>query len=644
MCFVLGFLLMQQYLALFIFYFFITFHVTGVSSAAEFSASFKNTDIESFINTVGENLNKTIIIEPSVRGKINVRSYDLLNEEQYYQFFLNVLDVYGFAVVAMESGTIKVVGTKDAQMSAIPIADSLKPGIGDEMVTRLVPIFNLSASELAPLLRSFSDNTLHSHITHFEPSNMLMLTGSAAAVNRLVNVVSRVDHINSKDVDIIKLKFATAAEVVRLLTDLNIFDNSQGDTAILSHSPNVIADERTNSVVVCGEPEVRLRTIMMVRRLDQGIQGTRNTRVIYLKYGRSKELVHVLKGISASIEANKIGRLANIGSGKLTISSDETTNSLVITAHPDVMAELEMVITKLDIPRSQVLLEAIIVEMQDGKGLRLGVQWSNANSDGSQITNTGQQTRSVTVPPHNGFVSSNFGYDLSGMIAGIYRGDWATLATALASNTKSDILSTPRLVTMDNQEATFNVGQEVPVQSGSQSTASSDEVFNTIERKTVGTKLVVTPQINEGDSVLLNLVQEVSSVAQTQASGTADLGPTFDTRTVKNSVLVKSGETVVVGGLMDEKTVEQTSKVPLLGDIPVLGYLFRSSSNTTTKRNLMLFIRPTILRDSDVYNDISNSKYNIFRAKQIANSSGNSITPARYVLPSYSETRSLEEH
>ena len=227
----------------------------------------------------------------------------------------------------------------------------------------------------------------------------------------------------------------------------------------------------------------------------------------------------------------------------------------------------------------------------------------------------------------------------SGMAAGFYKGDWAMLMTALSTNTKNDILSTPSIVTMDNKEASFNVGQEVPVQTGSQSSTSGDNIFNTIERKTVGTKLVVTPQINEGDSVLLNIEQEVSSVAQAQAAGTADLGPTFDTRTVKNAVLVKSGETVVLGGLMDEQTKEQVSKVPLLGDIPILGYLFRSTSNTTAKRNLMIFIRPTILRDANVYSGISSSKYTLFRAEQLdrAAQEGYLTSPPRQVLPEYGQ-------
>ncbi|WP_421349256.1 GspD family T2SS secretin variant ExeD [Aeromonas veronii] len=623
--------------------------MAGSAWATEYSASFKNADIEEFINTVGKNLNKTIIIEPSVRGKINVRSYDLLNEEQYYQFFLSVLDVYGFAVVPMDNGVLKVLRSRDAKTSAIPVVDGSNPGSGDEMVTRVVPVRNVSVRELAPLLRQLNDNAGGGNVVHYEPSNVLLITGRAAVVNRLVEVVNRVDRAGDQDVDIIKLKFASAGEMVRLVTNLNKDGNPQGGTASLLLSPKVVADERTNSVVVSGEPKARARIIQMVRQLDRDLQSQGNTRVFYLKYGKAKDMVEVLKGVSSSIEADKKGGGAttggtSIGGGKLAISADETTNALVITAQPDVMSELEQVVAKLDIRRAQVLVEAIIVEMQDGDGLTLGVQWGNANGGGTQFTNSGLPLGSAIAAGkdyQNGKTDTAAGLlkEFNGMAAGFYHGDWAMLATALASNTKNDILSTPSIVTMDNKEASFNVGQEVPVQSGSQSSTTSDQVFNTIERKTVGTKLVVTPQINEGDSVLLNIEQEVSSVAQTQATGTANLGPTFDTRTVKNAVLVKSGETVVLGGLMNEETKEQVSKVPLLGDIPVLGYLFRSTSNTTSKRNLMVFIRPTILRDADVYTGVSSNKYSLFRAEQLdaAAQEGYLTSPKRQVLPAYGQ-------
>ena len=627
--------------------------MAGSAWATEYSASFKNADIEEFINTVGKNLNKTIIIEPSVRGKINVRSYDLLNEDQYYQFFLSVLDVYGFAVVPMDNGVLKVVRSKDAKTSAIPVVDESNPGSGDEMVTRVVPVRNVSVRELAPLLRQLNDNAGGGNVVHYDPSNVLLITGRAAVVNRLVEVVRRVDKAGDQEVDIVKLKYASAGEMVRLVTNLNKDGNNQGGNTSLLLAPKVVADERTNSVVVSGEPKARARIIQMVHQLDRDLQSQGNTRVFYLKYGKAKDLVDVLKGVSSSIEADKKGGAAtttggggaSIGGGKLAISADETTNALVITAQPDVMAELEQVVAKLDIRRAQVLVEAIIVEIADGDGLNLGVQWANTNGGGTQFTDTGLPIGSVAIAAKdyqkNGTTTglASLAKDFNGMAAGFYKGNWAALVTALSTDTKNDILSTPSIVTMDNKEASFNVGQEVPVQSGSQSSTTSDQVFNTIERKTVGTKLVVTPQINEGDSVLLNIEQEVSSVAQTQAPGTSTLGPTFDTRTIKNAVLVKSGETVVLGGLMDEKTQEKVSKVPLLGDIPVLGYLFRSTSNSTSKRNLMVFIRPTILRDADVYSGISSNKYSQFRSEQqeAAAQEGYLTSPKRQVLPEYGQ-------
>ncbi|BEE07678.1 GspD family T2SS secretin variant ExeD [Aeromonas dhakensis] len=627
--------------------------MAGSAWATEYSASFKNADIEEFINTVGKNLNKTIIIEPSVRGKINVRSYDLLNEDQYYQFFLSVLDVYGFAVVPMDNGVLKVVRSKDAKTSAIPVVDESNPGSGDEMVTRVVPVRNVSVRELAPLLRQLNDNAGGGNVVHYDPSNVLLITGRAAVVNRLVEVVRRVDKAGDQEVDIVKLKYASAGEMVRLVTNLNKDGNNQGGNTSLLLAPKVVADERTNSVVVSGEPKARARIIQMVHQLDRDLQSQGNTRVFYLKYGKAKDLVEVLKGVSSSIEADKKGGAAtttggggaSIGGGKLAISADETTNALVITAQPDVMAELEQVVAKLDIRRAQVLVEAIIVEIADGDGLNLGVQWANTNGGGTQFTDTKLPIGSVAIAAKdykdNGTTTglASLAKDFNGMAAGFYKGNWAALVTALSTDTKNDILSTPSIVTMDNKEASFNVGQEVPVQSGSQSSTTSDQVFNTIERKTVGTKLVVTPQINEGDSVLLNIEQEVSSVAQTQAPGTSTLGPTFDTRTIKNAVLVKSGETVVLGGLMDEKTQEKVSKVPLLGDIPVLGYLFRSTSNSTSKRNLMVFIRPTILRDADVYSGISSNKYSQFRSEQqeAAAQEGYLTSPKRQVLPEYGQ-------
>ncbi|MFE8118884.1 type II secretion system secretin GspD [Brenneria goodwinii] len=598
--------------------------------SAEFSASFKGTDIQEFINTVSKNLNKTVIIDPAVKGTITVRSYDMMNEDQYYQFFLSVLDVYGFAAIPMDNGVLKIIRSKDAKTAAGPVASDARPGLGDEVVTRVVPVNNVAARDLAPLLRQLNDNAGAGSVVHYEPSNVLLMTGRAAVVRRLMAIVEQVDKVGDRNVVTVPLAYASAVEVVRMVTELN---KNEGKSALPgSMVATLVADERTNSIMVSGEPNSRQRTIGMIKQLDheQAVQG--NTKVIYLKYAKASDLVEVLNGVSDSIQGEqKNAKPAQALLKDVTIKAHDQTNSLIVTAAPDVMRDLEQVIVKLDIRRSQVLVEAIIAEVQDADGLNLGIQWGNKHAGMTQFTNTGLPIASVAAGAEqyrqDGTVDSTLASTINsfnGIAAGFYSGNWAMLLTALSSDSKNDILATPSIVTLDNKEATFNVGQEVPVLSGSRTT-SGDNIFNTVERKTVGIKLKVKPQINEGDSVLLEIEQEVSSVADSSSSSSAELGATFNTRTVNNAVLVGSGETVVVGGLLDKRTQETASKVPLLGDIPLLGRLFRSDSKQVSKRNLMLFIRPSIIRDSQQYRHASADKYHSFSQEHEQQRQGESI-------------------
>lgn len=589
---------------------------------AEFSASFKGVDIQEFINTVSKNLNKTIIIDPAVHGTITVRSYDRLNDEQYYQFFLSVLDVYGFAVVDMKNGVLKVVRAKDAKTAAVPLASDAQPGKGDEVVARVVSLNNVPARDLVPLLRQLNDNAGVGSVVHYEPSNVLLMTGRAGVIKHLMEIVERVDKAGDRSVVTLPLAYASAADVVKMVTELTRDAGKSASSGLMI--ANVVADERTNSVLISGEPNSRQLIIAIVKQLDreQFVQG--NTRVIYLKYAKATDLVEVLTGIGDTIQGEQKSAKPAIALRKdITIKAHEQTNSLILTAAPDVMRDLEGVIAQLDIRRAQVLVEAIIAEVQDADGLNLGIQWANKNSGMSQFTNTGLPITTAIAGANQykkeGAVDSSIASTLNGLngiAAGFYQGNWAMLLSALSSNSKNDILATPSIVTLDNMEAMFNVGQEVPVLSGSQTT-SGDNVFNTVERKTVGIKLKVKPQINEGDSVLLEIEQEVSSVADAASSSSADLGATFNTRTVNNAVLVGSGETVVVGGLLDKSVTDSVDKVPVLGDIPVLGYLFRSNSKKVSRRNLMLFIRPSIIRDRDQYRHASADKYHAFNQEQI---------------------------
>lgn len=592
---------------------------SSLAWSAEFSASFKGTDIQEFINTVSKNLNKTVIIDPSVSGTITVRSYDMMNEEQYYQFFLSVLDVYGFTVIPMDNNVLKIIRSKDAKSTSMPLATDAQPGVGDEVVTRVVPVNNVAARDLAPLLRQLNDNAGAGSVVHYEPSNVLLMTGRAGVIQRLMTIVERVDQTGDRNVTSIPLSYASSTEVVKMVNELNKMDEKSALPGMLT--ANVVADERTNSVLVRGEPNSRQRVIDMVKQLDrqQAVQG--NTKVIYLKYAKATDLVEVLTGVGDSIQTDQQNALPALRKD-ISIKAHEQTNSLIVNAAPDIMRDLEQVIAQLDIRRPQVLVEAIIAEVQDADGMNLGVQWANKNAGVTQFTNTGLPITTMMAGADQfrrdgtlGTAATTALGGFNGIAAGFYQGNWSMLLTALSKNSKNDILATPSIVTLDNMEATFNVGQEVPVLAGSQTT-SGDNVFQTVERKTVGIKLKVKPQINEGDSVLLEIEQEVSSVADAASSSSTDLGATFNTRTVNNAVLVSSGDTVVVGGLLDKSTNESASKVPLLGDIPVLGHLFRSNSTETKKRNLMLFIRPSIIRDRSQYQSASASKYHSFNAEE----------------------------
>lgn len=642
-----------------------------------YSPNFKGTDINEFINIVGMNLKKTIIVDPQVRGRINVRSYEMLNAEQYYQFFLNVLEVYSFAVVEMDNGVLKVVRNKDAKTSNIPVVTDENPGQGDEMVTRVVQVRNVSVRELAPLLRQFSNQAGGGHVVNYDQSNVIMMTGPAAVVNRLVDIIQRVDKAGDQELEIVKLQYASAPEIVRILESIYKSQGRAEQPDFLI--PKIVADERTNSVIVSGELQARQRAIQLAKRLDSELQTSGNTRVFYLKYAKAEELVPVLKGVSDSIVAEVQGTTAAAGAqgargaanqGRaISIEAHADSNSLVITAQPDMMRSLEEVLRQLDIRRAQVLVEAIIVEVFEGDGTDFGVQWLNANGGGTNFNNgntipiisvaggaavASQVTKgSTTTSVVNGSTvttttpDSNRDYSvladvlsgLNGAMLGFYKGDWAAILQAVRTSTNSNVLATPHITTMDNQEAFFLVGQEVPVITGSTTGSNNTNPFQQVNRQEVGIKLKVTPQINEGDAVQLTIEQEVSSIG-----GATAVDITINKREIKTTVMADDGATVVLGGLIDEDVQESESKVPLLGDIPLLGHLFKSTSVTKQKRNLMVFIKASIVRDGSAISGISKTKYNYIRAEQLKREEvGIRLMPntQQVVLPKWDDSLTL---
>ena len=634
--------------------------------ASEFSASFKGTDIQEFINIVGRNLQKTIIVDPAVRGQVNVRSYDLLNDEQYYQFFLNVLEVYGFAVVEMDNGVLKVVRDKDAKISAIPVVGDNSNITGDQVVTRVIAVRNVSVRELSPLLRQLNDNAGAGNVVHYDPANIIMITGRAATVNRLAEIIERVDRAGDKEIDVVELRNASAAEMVRIVEALNKTADAKSTPEFLQ--PKLVADDRTNSVLLSGDPQVRDRLRRLIRQLDVEMASSGNNRVVYLKYANAEEMVDVLKGVSDNLQAEKQGnaKATSTSNSQVMISAHVDTNSLILTAPPDIMRALENIIAQLDIRRAQVLIEAMIVELAEGDGVNFGVQWGSTDNGGViQFGNSGipisqyaiglEEAKEVpgsTVIDSNGNTTINEPTQgdfstlasvlggVNGAALGIVMGDWTMLVNAVASDRNSNILSSPSITVMDNGEASFIVGEEVPVVTGSTSSSNNDNPFQTVERKEVGIKLNVTPQINEGDSVQLKIEQEVSNVLG--ADGAVDVR--FSKRQLTTNVLIQDGQMLALGGLIQEQTNESEQKIPILGDIPVLGHLFKSTNTTTGKTNLMVFIKPTIIRDGVTADGITQRKYNYIRAEQLFKADqGLRLMPETQipVLPKYGEDISL---
>ena len=606
----------------------------------QYAANFKGTDIQEFINIVGKNLNRTIIVDPTVRGKINVRSYDLLDDEQYYQFFLNVLQVYGYAVVEMDNNIIKVIKDKDAKTASIRVADDDAPGVGDEMVTRIVALYNTEAKQLAPLLRQLNDNAGGGNVVNYDPSNVLMISGRAAVVNKLVEIVRRVDKQGDTKVQVVPLKFASAGEIVRIIETLN---RVTGNKSQSGQVPKVVADERMNAVIVSGDDKGRQRVVDLIKKLDAEQASTGNTKVRYLRYANAEDLVEVLMGFADQLSSDQDG--GKSGGGKrrkdINIMAHAETNALVITAQPDQMRTIDSVINQLDIRRAQVLVEAIIVEVAEGDDVGFGIQWATSAGGGTQFNNLGPTigevgagvwlaqdqkasqtcsgsgdnqtcTKNPDTPGDITVLAQALG-KINGMAWGVAMGDFGALIQAVSSDTKSNVLATPSITTLDNQEATFIVGDEVPILTGSQNSSNGNSnPFTTVERKEVGVKLKVIPQINEGTSVKLTIEQEVSGI-----NGKTAVDVTFATRRLTTTVMADSGQIVVLGGLINEEVQESVQKVPFLGDLPIIGHLFRSSSSSKKKKNLMIFIKATIIRDGIIMEGIAGRKYNYFRALQL---------------------------
>ena len=603
-----------------------------MSFAAETTTlNFKGADLGAVISSIAEVTGKNFIVDPRVKGKVTLISNRAMGKGEVYKVFLSILEVHGYT--AIPSGkAIKIVPDADAKHSAMPFASPKKPGIGDEAVTRVIQVEHVTAAQLVPILRPLVPP--QGHLAAYPQSNVLIISDRSANIARLVKIIERIDQPTSGEIEIVQLENAAASDLVRVLTSLQ---QQASKANPKSNKPTLVADERTNSILIGGDRSERLQLRAIISHLDTPSEVVGDTHVIYLRYAKAKDLVPVLTGVGKTKKTpgKKAAAPAAASNQPFDIQADESTNALVITAAPSVFRSLQSVISQLDVRRAQVMVEAIIAEVSSDRAGELGVQWLFDGSGGNNPVggiNFGSGNSSISGIAQGAAQASagganSAGAALSAIGTGVTVGlgrfnsgvfNFAGLIRALEGDGITNVLSTPNLVTLDNEEAEIFVGEELSIPTGSfastGSASSSVNPFTTFERKQVGIRLKVKPQINEGDAIRLDIEQAVDGVVGGSA-GQSDVRTSQ--REIKTSVLVDDGKMLVLGGLIKDDLVETEQKVPLLGDIPLLGALFRYKSVKKIKTNLMVFLRPTILRTSNDSLNLTRSKYNYIRSKQL---------------------------
>lgn len=597
------------------------------------TVNFKDTDIQELIRFVAKASERTIIVDPKVKGKVQVISANPVNAEELYALFLSILEIHGFA--AVDSGDItRIIPSKDARAAPVPvIRDQESLSTSSEIVTQVIQLENISAQKLIPVLRPLVPQ--QGHMAAYGPSNAIIISDTMANINRIRQVIESIDLSAVEKTEIIPLEYASAEEIVRMLQQLQKTESAKGQADVKKLT--LVADKRTNSILVAGDELERQRLESLITHLDTPLAQSGNVKVIYLKYADATELSVVLSKVAQNMERmsenNDKTRLA--GKSEATIEADDGTNSLIVTAEADTMQLLLAVVAKLDIRRAQVQVEVIIVEMTDNDGRDLGVEWlfindsggygaSNNSGLGSTIAGAAFETNNngSSVDARGGIAEAIGG--AAGQVLGIGRLDddlsFNVVVNALQQNSEANILSTPSLLTLDNEEASFVVGQSIPFVTGSytatgSSSSNPDNPFQTVERENVGITLRVTPQINEGDSLILAISQEVSNVIGT--STILNSNPITSERKIETTILADNGQTIVLGGLIEDNITESIQKVPILGDIPFLGRLFRSTSTSVGKKNLLIFLRPTIVRDKRQMDNVTAGKYRLIREQQL---------------------------
>ena len=597
-----------------LFYIFLIGIPSSVVSQDAFVLNYEDADIKKVSQDIARFAKKTIILDPRVKGKITIYSNASLDSDQVWDVYLRTIQVNGFSSVA-DNGVVRIVPENEATRDENDVNDEK-----GNFLTSVIPLVNRSAAEILPMIKPITGR--QSHLSSIPSINSILIVDRLSNVERIRALLKDLDKDNSAKISIIKLDNLSSIEAVRILEKLKAQNNPTINNFVaIPFSPS-------NSVILSANSTITTNIQKTLTSLDADVKADKSIDVIYLKYAKAEDISTILNSVSDRFAASPDGI-------KTVITHHEKTNSLIVSSEESNLPGIRNLISKLDIRRAQVLVEAIIVELSETAAQNLGIETlytgdgevpigitsydvgsgpdllaiaGSAASDGADATLSQLATSSLLGS--QGLVAG-FG-DFTGA------GNFAGILTAVANDQNSNILSTPSVIAMDNTESKLLIGQEIPITTGESLGSSNVNAFRTTSREEVGIKLTVTPQINEGSSVILRIEQEVSSVAGTYASG-VDL--ITNNRTIETTVLADNGQIIVLGGLIDEDIQENISKVPLLGSLPVLGKLFQSSSTQVIKKKLFVFIRPTILIDSDSINELSAEKYNFIKARQLTRDS-----------------------
>ncbi|WP_054886262.1 type II secretion system secretin GspD [Pseudomonas sp. NBRC 111130] len=581
-----------------------------------YEVNFVDTELGEFIDSVSRITGTTFIVDPRVKGKVTVRTVDRHDADAIYDIFLAQLRAQGYAAVDLPNGSVKIVPDQAARLEPVPVEPVGKPSAGsDGVATRVFNVRNAASEQMLGILKPLIDPRV-GVITPYPAANLLVVTDWRSNLERIDSLLRQLDQVSDEPLQVMPLRHASAADTAQLLTRL--LAREQG-----ADSTQVVADPRSNALLVRGSTD-RVRALLGQLDRPSDNQHSSNTQVMYLRHANAAEVVKVLRGLGQ--EGAVPGEAAGEGEGKarpvmaaasdsgIRLEYEEGTNAVVMVGPDSELAAYRSIVEQLDIRRAQVVVEAIIAEVSDIRAQELGVQWLfadekfgagivNFGSNGVNIANIAGAAASGDNEALGELLSSTTGAIAGfGHIGGGF--NFAMLINALKGKSGFNLLSTPTLLTLDNAEASILVGQEVPFVTGSV-TQNNTNPYQTIERKEVGVKLRIKPQINVDNSVRLDIVQEVSSIAESRAASDV----ITNKREIKTKVMVEDNGLVILGGLISDELSTSDQRVPLLGDIPYLGRLFRSDASKNTKQNLMVFIRPRILRDGPSLAGLSEDKY-----------------------------------